>query len=227
MALFITFEGGEGSGKSTQAESLYKKLGRLTTPVILTHEPGGTRLGEWIRQLLKWTDEYISPETELLMFNASRAQLLNEIILPNLKAEKIVICDRYVDSTLAYQGHGRGLDLEMVSMVNNSATRKLKPDHTFLFDMSPEEGLARIRGREKDRFEKEDIDFHHKVREGYLKLAASGPERWLVVDASQSKAKIKEIIWQKVSQLLPVKETESKPAKSRPKNVLKPRLFEQ
>lgn len=209
MALFITFEGGEGSGKSVQAESLYKKLCRLTIPVILTHEPGGTRLGEWIRQLLKWTDAYISPETELLMFNASRAQLLNEVIQPNLKGGKVVICDRYVDSTLAYQGYGRGLDLEMIKAVNNSTTRELKPDLTFLLDISSEEGLARITGRAKDRFEKEGIAFHQRVREGYLKMAASEPERWLVIDASQSKAKIRGIIWQRVSRLLSGKETES------------------
>jgi dTMP kinase len=174
----------------------------LTLPVILTHEPGGTPLGEWIRNLLKWTNAYISPGAELLMFNASRAQILNEVIQPNLKEGKVVICDRYDDSTTAYQGYGRELNLEMVKMINNSATQGLKPALTVLLDISPEEGLARIKGREKDRFEQEDITFHQRVREGYLKMAAEEPERWLVIDASQSKEKIRGIIWQRVSQLL-------------------------
>ncbi len=204
MALFITFEGGEGSVKTVQARALYRRLSRLAIPALLTHEPGVTSLGKKLARWLKWAqDTGISPLTELLMFNASRAQLVEEIIQPNLKGGKVVICDRYVDSTLAYQGYGRGLDLEMVNMVNNIITRELKPNLTFLLDISPEEGLARIRGREKDRFEQEDIAFHQRVREGYLKMAATDPERWLVVDASQSKAKIEKIIWQRVRQLLP------------------------
>jgi dTMP kinase len=202
MALFITFEGGEGSGKSTQIASLNKKLKNNTIPVILTREPGGTPLSEYIRNLLKWTDAYISPETELLMFNASRAQLLTEVIKPNLKSEKIVICDRYADSTTAYQGYGRGLDLEMVKTINNTTTHGLKPDLTILLDISPEEGFQRIKGRVKDRFEKEDRTFHQRVRQGYLQLATEEPQRWLVIDARLSKEKIKQIIWEKVSSLL-------------------------
>jgi dTMP kinase len=202
MALFITFEGGEGSGKSTQIASLNKKLKNNTIPVILTREPGGTPLSEYIRNLLKWTDAYISPETELLMFNASRAQLLTEVIKPNLKSEKIVICDRYADSTTAYQGYGRGLDLEMVKTINNTTTHGLKPDLTILLDISPEEGFQRIKGRVKDHFEKEDRTFHQRVRQGYLQLATEEPQRWLVIDARLSKEKIKQIIWEKVSSLL-------------------------
>ena len=203
MALFITFEGGEGCGKSSQARALYRRLSRLAIPVVLTHEPGGTPLGQKISRCLKLERADISPLTELLLFNAARAQLVNEVIKPNLERGSVVICDRYADSTTAYQSYGRGLDREMVETVNNTATQGLKPDLTILLDISPEEGFERKKGRRQDRFEREDMAFHRRVREGYLKLAASDPERWLVIDASQSRAKIREIIWQKVSQLLP------------------------
>ncbi len=203
MALFITFEGGEGSGKSVQARALYKRLSQSTIPALLTHEPGGTPFANKIGRWLKWAkDTDISPLTELLLFNASRAQLVGEVIRPNLKNGKFVICDRYTDSTTAYQSYGRGLDLEMVKTINNTATQGLKPDLIVLLDIPVEEGLARKRVKKQDRFEQEDVAFHQKVREGYLKLAANDPQRWVVVDASQSKAKIREIIWQRVSQLL-------------------------
>ena len=136
------------------------------------------------------------------MFNASRAQLVEEVIQPNLKGGKVVICDRYADSTTAYQSYGRGLDLEMVKAINNAATQRLKPRLTIFLDIPAEEGLARKGAGRRDRFEQENIAFHQKVREGYLKIAAGDPERWLVVDASQSKAEIREIIWQRVNQLL-------------------------
>jgi dTMP kinase len=203
MSLFITFEGGEGSGKSVQAKELFRRLSQLAIPVLLTHEPGGTPFGTKLGRWLKWaqgTD--ISPLTELMLFNASRAQLVTEVIKPSLESRKVVISDRYADSTTAYQGYGRGLDLEMVKATNNAATQGLKPDLIILLDISPEKGLARIKGREKDRFEQEALAFHHRVREGYLKMAADEPGRWLVVDASQSKEKIAQIIWQRVSQLL-------------------------
>ncbi len=203
MALFITFEGGEGSGKSVQARALYKRLSQSAISALLTHEPGGTPFGNKIGRWLKWTkDTDISPLTELLLFNASRAQLVNEVIRPNLEKGKFVICDRYADSTTAYQSYGRGLDLEMVKTINNAATQGLKPDLIVLLDIPVEAGLARKRVKKQDRFEQEDIAFHQRVREGYLKLAANDPQRWVVVDASQSKAKIREIIWQRVSQLL-------------------------
>ncbi|MFC1864905.1 dTMP kinase [Chloroflexota bacterium] len=203
MALFITFEGGEGSGKTLQAKALYRRLSRLAIPVLLTHEPGGTSLGRKLARWLKWTDDAdISPLTELLMFNASRAQLMDEVIQPNLKGGKVIICDRYTDSTIAYQSSGRGLDLEMVMAINNTATGGLKPNLTVLLDISAEEGLARKGSKRHDRLEREDIAFHRRVREGYLKIAADDPERCLVVDASQPKEKIRGIIWQRVSQLL-------------------------
>jgi len=203
MSLFITFEGGEGCGKSVQAKALYRRLLQLAIPALLTHEPGGTSLGKKFARWLKWTnDRDISPLTELLLFNASRAQLVNEVIRPNLKNGKIVICDRYADSTTAYQGYGRGLGLEMVKTINNAATQRLRPNLTILLDMPVEAGLARKGDKRQDRFEQEDIAFHQRVREGYLKLAASEPQRWLVIDASQPKEKIEQIIWQKVSQFL-------------------------
>ncbi len=203
MALFITFEGGEGSGKTFQARALFNRLSRLAIPVLLIHEPGGTSLGRKLARWLKWAqDTGMSPLTELLLFNASRVQLVEEVIQPNLRSGKVIICDRYADSTTAYQSYGRGLDLEMVRTINNAATRGLKPDLTVLLDISAREGLTRKGTRRHDRFEQEDIAFHQRVRGGYLKLAASEPERWLVVDATQSKEKIKEVIWQRVSRLL-------------------------
>ena len=203
MSLFITFEGGEGSGKSVQAKALYKRLSQLAIPVVLTHEPGVTALGKKVAQWLKWgQDMDISPLAELLLFNVSRAQLVSEVIKPNLESGKVVICDRYADSTTAYQSYGRRLDLALVRAVNHAAIQGLNPDLTILLDMSVEAGLARKKGKKQDRFEQEDIGFHRRVREGYLKLAAKEPERWLVVDATQSKEKIAKIIWQKVNQLL-------------------------
>ena len=202
MSLFITFEGGEGSGKSLQTRALYRRLARLDIPALLTHEPGGTPFGEKLGRQLKWAEATpISPLTELLLFNASRSQLITEVIQPNLKNKRVVICDRYADSTTAYQGYGRGLDLEIVRSINNAATQGLTPDLTVLLDMPVEAGLARKRAR-KDRFEQETIAFHQGVREGYLKLAANDPQRWLVIDATQSKEKIAQIIWQRVKQLL-------------------------
>jgi len=203
MSLFITFEGGEGCGKSIQAKALFRRLSQLAVPALLTHEPGGTPFGKRLGRWLKWAqDADISPLTELMLFNASRAQLVAEIIQPNLKSGKVVISDRYADSTTAYQGYGRGLDLAMVKATNNTATQGLKPDLTILLDIPVEEGLARKMAKKQDRFEREALAFHQKVREGYLKLAVAEPERWLVVDASQFKRKIAKIIWQRVSQLL-------------------------
>ena len=201
MTLFITFEGGEGCGKSVQSRALYKRLAQSAIPAVLTHEPGGTPLSKKIRGWLKRADDIsISPLTELLLFNASRTQLLDEVIHPELEKGKVIICDRYTDSTIAYQSYGRGLDLDMVREVSDIATQGLKPDLTVLLDISAEAGLARKKRR--DRFEQEDIAFHHRVREGYLKLAKEEPQRWLMIDATQSRAKIAEVIWQKVSHLL-------------------------
>jgi dTMP kinase len=203
MSIFITFEGGEGSGKSTQAKALYRKLCKMAIPALLTHEPGVTTLGRKVARLLKWTQNVdISPTAELMLFNSSRAQLTAEVIKPGLESGKVVICDRYADSTTAYQGYGRRIDLNVVAEVNRIGTMGLRPDITFLLDMPVEKGLARKDGN-KDRFEVESIKFHRRIREGYLKLAAAEPERWLVIDAEKSIDEIADIIWQRVSKLLP------------------------
>ena len=203
MALFITFEGGEGSGKSFQARALYRRLCRVAIPARLTHEPGGTPLGTKIERWLKWGElKGISPLTELMLFNASRAQLVREVILPGLKNGLVVICDRYADSTTAYQGYGRGLALEIVLAVNEVATQGLKPDLVVLLDIPVADGLARKKARRPDPFEQEGITFHQRVREGYLKLAAGEPGRWLVVDTRQPRERVGEVIWRRVSRLL-------------------------
>ncbi len=203
MALFITFEGGEGSGKSVQARALYRRLYQMAVPVILTHEPGVTALGRKIARWLKWgKDLGISPLAELMLFNASRAQLVDEIIKPNLQSGKAVICDRYADSTTAYQSHGRRLNVDMVKAVNEAAVQEVRPDLTVLLDLPVEAGLARKEDRKQDRFEQEDIAFHRRVRRGYLALAEAEPDRWLVVDAEKSKEEIAGIIWDRVRKLL-------------------------
>ena len=203
MGLFITFEGGEGCGKSTQSRLLLKRLEQQNVPVILTHEPGGTALGNELRRTLKRKrDSSISPHAELFLLAASRAQLVVEVIRPALEEGKVVICDRFTHSTMVYQGYGRGLDFTAIKMVNNMATRYLDPDLIILLDISPKQGLARKQSL-KDRFELEGLSFHRRVSDGYLKMAAAEPDRWLVIDASLPKDRVTEIIWDRVSRLLP------------------------
>ena len=205
MSLFITFEGGEGSGKSLQSRALYRRLSKLAVPVVLTHEPGITPLGRKITRWLKWGDGMaVSPTAELMLFNASRAQLIEEVIRPELENGKMVICDRYTDSTIAYQSYGRGLNPDMVKAVNEAAAQGVVPDLTILLDIAAGEGFRRKQGQKPDRFEREAAGFHQRVRDGYLKLAEKEPERWLVIDAHQSKERIEQIIWEKVSSLLKV-----------------------
>jgi dTMP kinase len=202
LGRFITFEGGEGCGKSTHSRLLLKKLEQQNIPVILTHEPGGTALGNELRRALKrrW-GSLISPQAELFLVAASRAQLVAEIIRPALQEGKVVICDRFTHSTMVYQGYGRGLDFTAIQMVNNIAALNLNPDLVIFLDIPPEQGLARKRNL-KDRFELEDLSFHQRVRAGYGKLAAADPDRWLVIDASLPKDEVAGIIWDRVSQLL-------------------------
>jgi dTMP kinase len=203
MGLFITFEGGEGCGKSTQSQLLYNRLKKLAIPVLLTHEPGVTALGKKITRLLKWSDDIkISPLAELLLFNVSRAQLLEEVVRPALAKGTIIICDRFDDSTTAYQGYGRKLDLATVKAVNKAGTQSLKPDLTILLDVPVEAGLMRKQDKKADRFHKEDLAFHRRVRQGFLTLAKAEPARWLVVDGTKKKEVISGIIWQKVRALL-------------------------
>jgi dTMP kinase len=205
MSLFITFEGGEGSGKSYQSQVLYDRLVQRNIPALLTHEPGGTKTGEKITELLKWSRETsISPLTELFLFNASRSQLVGEVIRPALKKGKTVICDRYTDSTVCYQSFGRGLDLELVRNINDAASRGLVPGLTVLMDIPVRDGFSRITGKKPDRFEQEDIEFHRRIREGFLKLAEEEPERFLVIDATLSRQEISDIIWDKAGELLEI-----------------------
>ncbi|MBN1191612.1 MAG: dTMP kinase [Dehalococcoidales bacterium] len=202
MPLFITFEGGEGCGKSIQSMTLFKKMKGHGIPAVLVHEPGGTPAGERIRRLLKQgRDIPLSPLTELLLFNASRSQLVTDVILPALKAGRHVICDRYTDSTLAYQSYGRELDFNTVREINRVASQGLVPDITFLLDIPPESGLARKTEIEEDRFDGETLSFHRKVRTGFLQLAKRDQERWMVIDATFPSMQIAGIVWDRISNL--------------------------
>ena len=198
MSLFITFEGGEGCGKSTQARALYRRLLRSGVPSLLTHEPGGTPLGSQLRRWLKGEND-VDPQTELLLFNASRAHLVSRVIRPALEKGIVVICDRFSDSTIAYQGYGRGLDFALIETVNKIGTQGLRPDLTMLLNLPVEQGLARKRLH--DRFEREGLAFHRQVRQGYMEMARSEPERWLVIDASLPEKEIGRLIWERVEPL--------------------------
>ncbi len=200
MGLFISFEGGEGCGKSTQARALYRRLRRRGLPVLLTKEPGGTPLGRAVRKLLKRDRLSINALTEVLLFAAARAELVQEVIRPALDQGMIVLCDRFAESTLAYQGYGRGLDLNLVSRLNDLATGGLKPDLIILLDLEVGRGLKRKRGR--DRFERESLFFHERVRRGYLELAGSGDDRWQVIDASLPPRLVRQTIWRRVREFL-------------------------
>ena len=201
--MFIVFEGGEGCGKSTQTRALYRRLSRDGFGAVLTREPGGTRLGERVRRYLKKTGETrISPLAELFLIATARAQLVREIIRPELEKGKTVICDRFTPSTLAYQGYGRGLDTDAIRHVNDIATDGMSPDLIVLLDVPVEEGLGRKNGKEKDRFESESLAFHTRVRRGYLDMAKADPKRWLVVDGRLPRKVIESTIWARVSVLI-------------------------
>ena len=201
MAIFIVFEGGDGSGKSTQARNLSQRLRRRSIPVLLTREPGGTPSGEAIRRLLKGQRSF-RPMSELLLFEAARAQLVESVIRPGLDGGTTVICDRYTASTVAYQGHGRGLDLARIQQLNEIATGGLVPGLTVLLDLSPLVGLSRRGAAGSDPFESAPQEFQSKVREGYLAQAAEAPERWLVLDGSRPQSELSREIWTKVQPLL-------------------------
>jgi dTMP kinase len=198
--VFIVIEGGEGSGKSTQAKALKKHLDVLGFSVILTHEPGGTLLGNRLRRWVKW-GRGITIQTELFLLLAARSELVGRVIRPALEEGRIVISDRFDASTIAYQGFGRGIDLTLLQSLNDFVTGGLQPDLVVLLDLDAEEGLSRKAVR-MDCFEKEEFPFHLKVREGYLMLADANPERWLAVDASLSEESVKKIIWERVKGLI-------------------------
>lgn len=187
--MFITFEGPEGSGKSSVLDKICHQLEHDGFNVVKTREPGGTPISEQIRNIiLDKANTNLDPRTEALLYAASRRQHLVEKIWPALKEGKIVLCDRYLDSSLAYQGNARGLGYENILSINNFATENTFPDLTILFDIQPELGLERISknsNREVNRLDLEKLDFHKKVREGFLELAKKYPERFYIVDASQ------------------------------------------
>ena len=225
MSLFISFEGGEGSGKTTQAERLARTLTASGVPTIQLHEPGSTNLGLHIRQIIKgrpWGDETISPTAELFLFAAARAELVNKVLKQAVNRERLVIvADRYADSTIAYQAYGRRLPLDLVEAANRLATAGVTPDATFLIDLPPEDGLKRTGGQQAQlfdldaaqerarrmddessrRFEEEPIAFHRRVRRGYRDLVRAEPERWTVVDGLMSPDEVFDAVWETVQSL--------------------------
>lgn len=206
MGFFITFEGPEGSGKTTQIRLLAEQLTQDGHQVLLTREPGGTTIGNAIRAiLLNQTHVEMAPRAEALLFNAARAQLVDEVVRPALAAGKIVLSDRYTDSTLAYQGYGRNQDLRDLRTLSEFATAHLTPNLTLFLDIDPVEGLRRKRacdGAEWNRMEAQTVAFHQAVRQGYLQLARQEPARWRIVNATQDVATIQGEIQRQVANLL-------------------------
>jgi dTMP kinase len=200
----ISFEGSEGSGKSTQLIRLAAHLQKLKREVITVREPGGTEIGEQIRNIIVHNSrgDEMCPETELLLFTAARAQLVREVIAPALIAGKIVLSDRFLDSSTVYQGIGRNLALDPVNQINRFAVGNVMPDLTIVIDVPSEVGLARIRQRATDlpdRMERENLNFYKKVREGYLVLAKGLPERFVVVDGTLSESVLEKKIWASIA----------------------------
>ncbi len=194
--MFVTFEGPEGAGKSTALKIIASKLSELGHHVVTTREPGGGPLGKRIRQMLLEEGE-VSAETELLLFLADRANHVQTIVVPALKEGSVVLCDRHADSTIVYQGYGRGLDLNFLKVGNQFATKGLTPDLTLLFDLDPKIGLERLdisektlfgpdkKRRDVNRLDREPLEFHRKVRNGFLELARSEPNRFVILDAEK------------------------------------------
>lgn len=207
---FITLEGPEGSGKSTQAKMLIRRLNEMGIEAMYTREPGGTALGETIRNILQHDAAGEAPceRAELLLFEASRNQLVEKVIRPALDKGTWVICDRFIDSTTAYQGYGRGLPVDEVQAINSFTIHWTAPDLTLLLDLDIDTGFDRISqrflelGESADRFEQEERSFHERVRQGYLQQAETEPERFRIVDASQDPETVSEEIWNIISALL-------------------------
>jgi len=197
---FITFEGSEGCGKSTQSEMLFCYLKAKGLKVIYLREPGGVKLSEKIREILLDTKSIISPEAETLLYMASRAQVVEEIIKPVLKSGKTVVCDRFLDSTIAYQGFGLGVDIKLIKSVGNFATQGIKPDLTIFLDLPVKSGLKH-RHKCKDRIECRSVNYHLRVRNGYLKLAREEPARIKIVKVCEDKFKTQGMIREIVNAL--------------------------
>jgi dTMP kinase len=211
MGLFITLEGPEGSGKTTHARLLADWLAETGHDVLMTREPGGTRIGDVVRTLLL-DPVYagIRPETEFLLFSAARAQLVGEVIRPHLEQGGIVVCDRFADSSLAYQGYGRQLDRDTVRTITVFATGSLVPDLTLCLDLPVAEGFRRKQNRGqggRDRLEQEQMAFHERVREGYLALAKAEPDRWMLLNAARSITEVQEEMRSGVSDRLARRES--------------------
>ena len=205
MRLFVSFEGPEGSGKSTQIRLLEQALRRRRANFVSTREPGGTPIGEQIRAVLHDAkNQAMLPTVEILLYSAARAQHVGQVIRPALQRGDIVISDRFAESTLAYQGYGRGLDLKVLRMITDFATDGIKPDLVIYLDLDVQAGLERKR-RDRDRglgewnrMDQQSLEFYRRVREGYLAMATQEPERWLVIDATQTVQAIHEQIWQHI-----------------------------
>ena len=209
LSLFISLEGGEGSGKSTQVKALKIRLEHAGANTILVREPGSTPLGDYLRTWLKSEYKGLTPHAELFMFAAARSALVLDVIKPALaEPEAIVISDRFCDSTTAYQGYGRRIPLDDIEVVNRIASCGLVPDLTILLDCPPSEGLRRVLSIRSQcfpsqmdgtmRFEHEELDFHERVRQGYHELVEREPERWHVVDASQTVERVGELVWERI-----------------------------
>ena len=198
MSLFITFEGPEGCGKTTQIKLLAQALTARGCEVLSLREPGGTSIGDQIREVLHdLRNTEMHARTEILLYNAARAQIVEQRIKPHLQAGGIVLCDRFADSTLAYQGYGRGLDLADVRHIVTFATQNLKPDLTLYLDIDVEAGLARRRagGGEWNRMDDQTVEFYRRVRQGYRALMAEEPQRWIAIDASRSVEDVQRDVW--------------------------------
>ncbi|QLG10531.1 dTMP kinase [Deinococcus sp. D7000] len=203
--LFVSFEGPEGAGKSTQIAHLIRRLDGLNLSHTVTREPGGTPLGSRVREVLLDPELTIDPLPEFLLYSASRAQLVANVIRPALGRGEVVVCDRYADSSLAYQGFGRGLDAELLRGITAAATGGLWPHLTVLLDLDPQLGLERAARRgQPDRLERADLAFHQRLRQGFLELADADPERFLVLDATLDEAELEQRIWEAVRSRLPV-----------------------
>jgi len=199
---FITFEGSEGCGKSTQSKLLYLYLRRRGFKVVYLREPGGNKISEKIRKiLLDFKNDSITPVTETLLYMAARAQVVGEIIAPALKKGKIIICDRFMDSTIAYQGYGLGIDIKLIKCVGEFATSGIKPDLTIFMELPLKDGLKHRR-HTKDRIERRSLSYHYRVLKGYFKLAQSEPARIKVVKVLEEKNKTQEVIRRLVDKFL-------------------------